>query len=288
MTYEMGPHMKKAKLTVVVLFSFLLSACSSTFVYNNIDWLLYWYVDDYIDLSSDQEAALDERIASWQSWHRSTELEKYQTQLKTLRAQLKSGILNEEQWLSEFDEAQQHLSRFRTKIAPELAGIAQKLSTEQVEGLLYSWHKKRQERQSEFEKRTELERLIRREKRLVETIEDNIGKLSEQQIELIKQYVPMVLSITNEQTLYQTRLQNVLRGIFANRDNLDFKQQLIGLISNPDQYKTASYQARLDQNTHLYARMLAELNRTFTEKQKLKLDATLEDWINLLEDLISD
>lgn len=280
--------MKKAKLPIVVLFSFLLSACSSTFVYNNIDWLLYWYVDDYIDLSSEQEAALDERIVSWQSWHRSTELEKYQTQLKILRAQLKSGILAEKQWLSEFEEAQQHLNRFRTKIAPELAIIAQQLSTEQVEGLLSSWHKKRQERQSEFETRTESERLIRREERLTEFVEDNVGKLSQQQAGIIKQYVPKFLSISNEQTAYQTRLQKVVRDIFLNRDSLEFKHQLTSLISNPDQYKPSAYQAALDHNARLYAQMLAELNSTFTQKQKLKLDDKLEKWINLIEDLISD
>jgi len=280
--------MKKAKFPIVVLFSFLLSACSSSFVYNNIDWLLYWYVDDYIDLSADQESALDERIASWQSWHRSTELERYQIQLKSLRAKLNSGILTGEQWLSEFDEAQQHLNRFRTKIAPELAGIAQKLSTEQVEGLLTSWHKKVQERQSEFEKRTEKERLTRREKRLTEFVEDNVGKLSQQQNNVIKQYAPTFISISSEQTAYQTRLQDVVRDIFANPDSLEFKQQLTQVIRNPDQFKTSSYQEKLDHNVRLSAHMLAELNRTFTQKQKLKLDAKLEEWINLTEDLISD
>ncbi|PYF83491.1 hypothetical protein DFP75_102587 [Marinomonas alcarazii] len=280
--------MKKAKLSIVLLFSFILSACSSSFAYNNLDWLLYWYVDDYIDLSSDQEAALDERIASWHSWHRSTELEKYQTQLNNLRAKLESGALTEEQWLREFAEAQQHLNRFRTKIAPELAGIAQTLSTEQVEDFLSAWHKKRQERQSESDKRTESERLMRREERLVEFMEDNVGKLSEQQTNIIKQYVPTFISISTEQTAYHSRLQNALRDIFSNRDSVEFKQRLTDLIRNPDQYKTVSYQASLDHNAGLYARMLAELNLTFTEKQKLKLDDALEDWINLIEDLISD
>ena len=134
--------MKKARLPLVIVLSFLLSACSSSFVYNNIDWLLYWYLGDYVDLSLDQKAVLDERIVAWQSWHRSTELEKYQAQLKEVRGKLASGALTEEQWLNEFEEAQQHLHRFRSKIAPELAGIAHQLSTDQVEGVLSAWSKK--------------------------------------------------------------------------------------------------------------------------------------------------
>lgn len=279
--------MKKARLSLVLLLSFLLSACSSSFAYNNIDWLLYWYLGDYVDLSLDQKAVLDERIVAWQSWHRSTELEKYQAQLKEVKGKLASGVLTEEQWLSEFEEAQQHLNRFRTKIAPELAGIAHQLSTAQVEGALSSWNKKRQERQSEFEKRTETERLIRQEKRLTEFFEDNMGTLTQQQADIINTYAPRFLSTNNERTEYHTSLQNVIRDTFANRDTFEFEQQLADLIRNPDQYKTPQYQAILDRNARLYAQMLAELNSTFTQKQKLTLDDKLEEKITLIGDLIS-
>ena len=269
------------------MFSFLLSACSSSFVYNNIDWMLYWYVGDYVDLSSGQKATLDERIASWQNWHRSTELEKYQTQLKNLRVKLDSGPLNQEQWLNEYDEAQQHLYRFRTKIAPELADIAQQLSPEQIAGILSAWKKKRQERQVEFDGQTEEERLSRREERLAESVEDNIGKLDQRQANIVKKYALQFIPTSNERTAYQTTLQDAVRDIFANRDKPFFKQQLATLISNPDQYKTSQYQAASEHNTRLYAQMLVELNLTFTKEQKRKLDDKLEDWISLIDDLIS-
>ncbi|WP_417537230.1 DUF6279 family lipoprotein [Marinomonas sp.] len=280
--------MKKAKFPLILVFSFLLSACSSSFMYNNIDWLLYWYVDDYVDLSSDQKAALDKHIVAWQHWHRSTELEKYQTQLKSLRIKLESGPLNEEQWLSEFEQAQQHLNRFRTKVAPELADLAQLLSAEQVEALLVAWNKKRQARQSESEKRTEEERLIRREERLAEFIEDNVGRLTQQQTDTVSYYALKFITTTNGRTEYQTTLQNVVRDIFAHRDKPEFTPRLVALISDPDQYKTAQYKAESARNARLYAQMLAELNLSFTHKQKLTLDTQLEEWINLIDDLVSD
>jgi hypothetical protein len=280
--------MKKARLPLVIVLSFLLSACSSSFVYNNIDWLLYWYLGDYVDLSLDQKAVLDERVVAWQSWHRSAELEKYQAQLKRLRVKFASGALSEEQWLSEFEEAQQHLHRFRSKIAPELAGIVQQLSTAQVEGMLSAWSKKRQERQSEFEKRTETERLIRQKERLTKFVEDNVGELTKLQSSIINTYAAKFLSTTNERTAYHTSLQHVIRDVFANRDKFEFERQLADLIRHPDQYKTSQYQALLDHNARLYARMLAELSNTFTQKQKITLDNKLEEGINVIEALISD
>lgn len=280
--------MKKAKFPLVLLFSFLLSACSSSFVYNNIDWLLYWYVGDYVDLSSDQKVTLDERITSWQNWHRSTELIKYQTQLKNLRVKLDSGPLNQEQWLNEYDEAQQHLYRFRAKIAPEMAEIAQQLSPEQIAGILSAWKKKRQERQDEFDEQTEEERLSRREERLVESVEDNIGKLDQRQANIVKKYAIQFIPTSNERTAYQTTLQDAVRDIFANRNRPDFKQQLTALISNPDQYKAPQYQKDSEHNKRLYAQMLADLNVTLSQEQKRKLDAQLEEWISLINDLISE
>lgn len=65
--------MKKTKLLLVIAFSFLLSACSSSFIYNNLDWLLYWYLDDYITLTSEQRSQLDDRVETWQAWHRITQ-----------------------------------------------------------------------------------------------------------------------------------------------------------------------------------------------------------------------
>ena len=280
--------MKKVKFTLVLLFSFLLSACSSSFVYNNIDWLLYWYVGDYVDFSSDQKATLDERIASWQNWHRSTELHKYQAQLKNLTIKLDTGPLNQDQWLNEYDEAQQHLYRFRTKIAPELADIAKQLSPEQIAGILSAWKKKRQERQVEFDERTEEERLRRREERLVESVEDNIGKLDKRQVNIVEKYALQFIPTSNERTAYQTTLQDAVRDIFANRNRPDFQQQLTALISNPDQYKTPQYQKDSEHNKRLYAQMLADLNVTFSQEQKRKLDAQLEEWISLINDLISE
>jgi hypothetical protein len=257
-------------------------------VYNNIDWLLYWYVGDYIDFSSDQKATLDERIASWQNWHRSTELQKYQTQLKSLKIKLDVGPLNQGQWLSEFDEAQQHLHRFRTKIAPELADIAQQLSPEQISEILSTWKEKRQERQFEFDGQTDEERSRRREERLVESVEDNIGKLDQRQANIVKKYVLQFIPTSNERTAYQTTLQYAIRDIFANRNRPDFKQQLTALISNLDQYKTPQYQKDSEHNKRLYAKMLADLNVTLSQEQKRKLDAQLEEWISLINDLISE
>ena len=56
----------------------LLGACSSTnFVYNRLDFLIPWYVDDYADLDVQQKTYLEKEMVPFLAWHRSQELPDY-------------------------------------------------------------------------------------------------------------------------------------------------------------------------------------------------------------------
>ncbi|RBO80227.1 DUF6279 family lipoprotein [Marinomonas aquiplantarum] len=278
--------MKKTKISLVLVFSILLSACSSSFMYNNLDWLLYWYVDDYVELTSEQKSLLDERIDQWHAWHRSVELKIYQTQLNILRSQLQKGPLDQKQWLNVFDEVQQNVQRLRDKISPELAELAPQLSPSQVDGLLSAWQKKREERQSRVMAESKEERLADRQQDLTEQIEDSIGKLTPEQIQIVQRYVPQFMSTFELRMAYQARLQTMVKERFADRKTLDFSQQLSIIMTNPEQYKTPQHKAASAHNKMLYAQMLAELNRSLTEKQQQSLDDELQDWLQFLAGLI--
>jgi len=42
----------------ILVFVVFLSACSSKLAYNNLDWWVYWYLDDYIELKEDRKKSL--------------------------------------------------------------------------------------------------------------------------------------------------------------------------------------------------------------------------------------
>ena len=44
---------------LVVVFIIFLTSCSSKLAYNNLDWWVYWYMDDYIELKDEQEEKFD-------------------------------------------------------------------------------------------------------------------------------------------------------------------------------------------------------------------------------------
>ncbi len=69
-----------------------LSACSSTtFVYNRLDFILPWYLDDYAELNGEQEEYLDTLLSPFLSWHRSQELPRYVDVLDRIEISLDKG-----------------------------------------------------------------------------------------------------------------------------------------------------------------------------------------------------
>jgi hypothetical protein len=60
---------------LLVLVLVLVSACSSTtFVYNRLDFLLPWYLGDYVELEREQKKYLDAVLDPFLQWHRMEEL----------------------------------------------------------------------------------------------------------------------------------------------------------------------------------------------------------------------
>ena len=55
----------------------LLSACSNTFLYNQLDWIVPWYVDDFVDLNRQQRQDLKTQVRELLTWHRGEELATY-------------------------------------------------------------------------------------------------------------------------------------------------------------------------------------------------------------------
>jgi len=72
------------KKIIVIGLVLLLSGCSTKFVYKNLDWLVYWYVDDFVELSDEQERMVDVKLATWLEWHKNTEIPKYVAHLNEL------------------------------------------------------------------------------------------------------------------------------------------------------------------------------------------------------------
>ena len=123
-----------SRLFLIALMT-VLAACSSLrLAYNNGDTLLYWWLDGYVDLNSDQKGFVQKEIDKLFSWHRKTQLNDYIQILQTTQKQL-AGNPTAADLQTTFDDVKDRTQKLLLRAAPELAELATSLEPEQIDTL---------------------------------------------------------------------------------------------------------------------------------------------------------
>ncbi len=95
--------MLRKKLLTILLVG-LLSGCSNSFIYNQLDWLIPWYVGDFLDLNGAQKQSFKKQLLPMLDWHRQEELQNYLSILDSILSDLDkpvtATIVN--RWADEF------------------------------------------------------------------------------------------------------------------------------------------------------------------------------------------
>ncbi|GAC14236.1 DUF6279 family lipoprotein [Aliiglaciecola lipolytica] len=267
----------------------LLTGCTSKFSYNNVDWLLYWYVDDYVELEKSQKKRLDVKVEKWLKWHRQEELVRYRQHLEELKSQVEQGNISEEQWLSHLARASSHWQRFRDEISLELSELSVYLNDQQIIDMFEALEKDNLEKVEKRNKKTEQERWQENKEDTTEQMQDWLGRLSEQQKILISESVEKFESTFESWIEYRREIQSASKNLMLNREKQsDYIEQFNQLIQNPDQFKSESYIKASQHNRKVYAALLADLLPTISEKQKRHLIKEIDDLIDDIQDLIED
>lgn len=274
--------------TLILLFILLLqTGCSSKLAYDNIDWWVYWYIDDYIELNDQQEAQFDAYLQQWLSWHKTNELAQYKTHLDELKMQVVNDELDYDTIYVNFTRGRSHWERVRDEISPELALIAKGLSNDQVVTLFAALEKDNKEEDEELRENTALsneERLESRIERIENNVKKRVGKLTGEQKQIIATYAEQFVSTYQEWLDYRRNIQNAARRLFVTRNtNENFSRELIALMQNPDSYKTKTYIQSSEHNAKMMMTMLAELMSTLTQSQKNKLIKEIDELIATVE-----
>jgi plasmid maintenance system antidote protein VapI len=281
-------HMKKFILLFFIQIT-LLTGCSSKFAYNNIDWLMYWYIDDYVELDKSQKSLLDEHVEQWMRWHRQSELSEYKAQLGILYQQISTGHVSQRQWLDHFELGKRHWARFRDHISPELANLAPKLTDEQVNSLFAELYKQNEERIEKRKKRTSEERLTKNIEDTQDNVKQFIGKLTTVQKAIIVKYSEDFNSSFDLWINYRQRIQKATYELLMNeRDEPDFPQRFLDLLSHPERFRDEKFATISQHNNQVYAAMLAELDQSLSAKQKQKALNELQNLIDDITDLQED
>jgi hypothetical protein len=275
----------KFKIIVLLLIIAFLQGCTSKLAYNNADWLAQWYIDDYLDLSRDQNRNLDIELDSILEWHRNTQLLHYRQQLVALSNDLDNLPISEQVWLKHLNQITDHWQRARRELSTRAARLAPQLDQYQVNYLFTKLAENNKERLDDFNEKTIEEYREDRFEKLLETIENYLGTVKKQQ----KSYVGIFIDnskITEKEWFdSKVKLQAAMKNVFVASTESELTTELFEIMVNPDQFKSdTSFDAYLH-NRQLLVAMLQKITTSLDQDQVTYFKGEINDLIELIDDV---
>lgn len=177
-------------LFLAVIAGLLLQGCSAVRLgYGNADGLARWWLDQYLDLSPEQDALSRERLARLMAWHRKTQLPDYVTLLRQGKA-FAAGQPTAGDALALNDNIIRRVRVLAEQATPDVADLAATLAPAQIDRLASRFAEKNAELAKEMRlAEGEAAQNKARYKRLLERAEYWLGDFSSEQEAALRRMV---------------------------------------------------------------------------------------------------
>ncbi len=268
---------------VAVLVALVLSGCSAVKLgYNNAPELSYWWIDSYLDFTSDQTKRVRADLNTLQTWHRQNELPVLASTLAKMQRMAPNDV-STEQLCDFYAEIKPRFQVLIDRTEPLIAAIAPTLQPEQLEHLARQLEKRSVKWQEEWLEGTLTERRARRVKQLQDRAEMLYGRLEERQLAMLRAGVATssfdaAISYRESQRRHQDTLQ-VFRQLQSSKASPQAaKAEVHALLSRAVESPDVSYKNHMDKVMQENCKAFSALHNSSTPEQRLKLIATLKGY----------
>jgi hypothetical protein len=265
-------------LLLMLCLSLLISACSRAgLAYRNLDWLVPWRLNDYLNLDSQQQAWLKPRLQTHLQWHCSAELPRYIDWLQTTESILAQPQPDSAQLLEQFAQFDAALNRIGVEITPTAIELLQGLSEQQVSELYTALDEDNLEDRQDFLDPPLASQISERQTRMQERLRAWMGRLNSAQTEHIAAWANS-LGEQNRLWLENRQLwQAELRMVVAERDSADFAERLTRLLQQRESFYSEEYRASYGRSRQALATLFSQLLSSSDEAQRERLSHRLRD-----------
>ena len=252
-----------------------LSSCSATqFIYNRVDILVRWYLDDYVSLDREQQARFDGRLEALLEWHRREELPAYVVLLDDALTILDEGVPLEDT-RAMADRIEEAAIRFQDPFLELLLSTGEDLRPDQRQEFVDVLMSK----QEEFEE----DRLARGDAEYREDLEDRFDKqLSRYLGPLTAAQTDRIAVGVSEMTrldrfwLEDRRVWIAALSVILLEAEPDWPDQVRALIAGRDDALLPAYREGIDHNGEVILQLSRDVLIARTDKQDRKLRNRLQ------------
>jgi hypothetical protein len=278
---------------LVVLMAVGLGGCSAVRLgYSNGPQVAWWWLDGYIDFSSEQSPRARQALDRWFDWHRSTQLAAYATLLSQAQAQVMEPLTAELacRWQA---RGMQALDPAIRRAADEFAEFVPGLGTPQFSQLEQRYAKNNASLREKYLQPNPQDRQAAALKRTMERTESIYGDLNEAQRRLLA--AALTASPFNADLWLQERLRRqrdtlqTLRKLVADKvDRGGRAASLRALAKRTEESPDPSYRDYQRRLAEFNCGLVAQLHNTTTATQRQHARSTFRGWEEDLRWLIAN
>jgi hypothetical protein len=261
------------------------AGCSSIrFTYNHGDTLLYWWMNNYLDLDSDQSGFVKKDIDNLFQWHRKTQLKDYTQLLANGQRQL-AGNMTQADLLADYHDIKARTELLAYKALPELADLARSVRPEQIAQMEKKFAKNNDDFRKKFMHGDVEEQQKARFKKSMEQFDLWFGRFSSEQEAVLRKASDARVLDNNiwfdERVRRQKRIVAVLRKVQQEKLSKDATiAALHNLIKELfDRFEAPERKAFFDTYTDQTIQMILAAVKIATPAQKAHAQKRMQGWI---------
>jgi hypothetical protein len=275
-------------LLLVLLVPGMLSGCGIKLAYNNLDRIIPWVADDYIEFDDRQEEYFDAELAAILYWHRTTQLPDYAAALRRFDADVSGGLTLEELLVME-EKVLAASHAFRARFVPMATEILYSTTPGQRADIKRRFDK----RNAKYLKPIADLDIAEEQERWRRDFEDGfeflLGRASAAQeariARVAREFVP-------EERMWIEYRERWQKDVFTLMDlDLSYPELLVrmsGMVDYRERWYGAHYDDVMVRNERLYRDVAVDLANSLSERQQRALSKRLLGWAKAFEELALD
>ncbi len=261
-----------ARLWTALLVAVMFAGCATEFVYNRLDTLASWYLEDLVSLDADQHDDLRDWLTRTLAWHRQSELRRYADFVDEV-ADSAADPGDKAKYDGLRARFESYVDDLVDQTAPEASRLLLELNPSQTTELVASLAEKAEARKAKKAKAVASNQWQNDQREaFAKQLKRWTGGSSAEQEQIIaagiRELEPTYLDWAASQRAWRTGLQIALGEDHADAGT---RQRLLAFLRRPQQHWTAAYAQKVARNRDRYVTTLVALDATLSPAQRSHL-----------------
>ena len=262
----------------LLLALFILGGCTRIgLAYRNLDIIIPWSLNDYLDMNTVQKDWLDERLKEHLSWHCSTQLPDYLNWLDRLQQMVETNQVTQRGLQTRTEEAKQAIAQISRQITPSAVELLSQLDDEQVLEMRDAFAKDEGKREAQFLKQPLPKQISERAERMEKRLSTWMGKLSTAQQQRIQSWSASLGEQNRAWLDNRSHWQKLFVATVKDRKAADFSSRIAKLLQDRETFWTPEYRQAYERTEQAAISLLVDLMAQSTPEQRQQLLSKIAD-----------